>query len=127
MKRIRICETYTHTHTFMHTYTNTHTSVHVRACECCTYLSLSSTSFLLFSSKCSKSTTWNRFIYRCACVCMCTYIHRNRTEAKYCDLQNNFKFDRPLRNDFGPLFLIPTTQLYKKRTLDGDSTHPGVL
>jgi hypothetical protein len=27
-------------------------------------------------------------------------------KSNYCDLQNNCKFDRPLRNDFGPLFLI---------------------
>jgi hypothetical protein len=27
----------------------------------------------------------------------------------------------------GPLFLIPAAQLCKKRTLDADSTHPGVF
>ncbi len=55
------------------------------------------------------------------------YFGSGNKYKKYCDLQNNCKFDRPLRNDFGPLFLIPTTQLYKTRTLDGDSTHPGVF
>ncbi len=72
-----------------------------------------------------------RWVHVCMYICM--YVHTNPQEGSiqkklsfsyvctcmrmYCDLQNNCKFDRPLRNDFGPLFLIPTTQLYKKRTL----------
>jgi hypothetical protein len=62
----------------------------------------------------------NRYQQRCAAT---------KLKQAHCDLQNNGKFDHPLRNDFGPFlkFQFRVRSCVEKRTLDGDSTHPGAF
>ncbi len=96
-------------HAYIHTYINMDDGKHLWTCS----------DMYAYIHICMY--VWHVCIHICMYVCMAS-MHT------YCDLQNNCKFDRPLRNNFGPLFFNSAyAAVEKKKTLDGDSTHPGVF